>query len=307
MDPPGEGQRRQLVTAHLLRHLLRSPRYVKAWRGHASRPTQDIHQAAVAEVIALHLWDSGAWPETDKDLPRRLKDTVSRALNGKALSAQTLSWFIDAFEMSDDDAAALWTARTGLDPASSVPVVVGAGRAPPLRPSPHQTLSLHELHTVGPTGTPVEHRTIQVVRATAPMDRYTFRCDTSAVTVEVVRGGTAEPPRSEGNGLVGVDIVLPRPMSPGDVSAFEFRTVLDYEQRPAPELRRAAYRRTTNVEIGVRFHPGCLPVAAWASDWDNHDDPVPLRAVQVRLDSELSLHRFAAVLENATIGFTWAF
>lgn len=40
---------------------------------------EEINYAAVSTVIALHLWDKGLKPDTDADLPRRLRDRVRQA------------------------------------------------------------------------------------------------------------------------------------------------------------------------------------------------------------------------------------
>jgi hypothetical protein len=49
---------------------------------------------------------------------------------------------------------------------------------------------VHEQHYVGPDGRPAWHRTQQVIEATeAWVDRYPYRCDTSALAIEVEQGG----------------------------------------------------------------------------------------------------------------------
>jgi hypothetical protein len=45
--------------------------------------------------------------------PRELKDRVARALTGEVLSAQTLRYFIEAFQMNDVDADRLWSLLIG--------------------------------------------------------------------------------------------------------------------------------------------------------------------------------------------------
>ncbi len=56
---------------------------------------------------------------------------------------------------------------------------------------PHRTVSLHELHVVGPHGLPVRHRTVQVVRA-------------------------LQPGLPDGEGFTAVELRFPRPLRLGD-------------------------------------------------------------------------------------------
>lgn len=72
------------------------------------RARGEVSQAAIAEVITLYLWESGERSENSTALTRTLKDRVSRALNGIALSSETLGWIIAAFGMDSVDEARLW-------------------------------------------------------------------------------------------------------------------------------------------------------------------------------------------------------
>jgi hypothetical protein len=76
----GEGER-TARTAARLHELLASSPYRERWQVYVQRHTgHSVHQGAVAQVLACHLWDAGEVSESDVELPRRLKDTVSRAL-----------------------------------------------------------------------------------------------------------------------------------------------------------------------------------------------------------------------------------
>jgi hypothetical protein len=256
------------------------------------------------------LWDSGEVSDTDVFLPRRLKDIVSRALSGQVLAPVTLRWFIEAFAMSPMDAAHLWALRSGRDPARLAIIrddLATPMPTPPGRPRYH-TVSLHEFHTVGADRLPVAHRTVHVVRAVDELRRYPYRFDTDAATVEVLRGGTASPlywvPE---DGLYGVDILLQRPLQPGQTASFEYRTLFSYRTPPPPEFRRGARKRVDNVELHVQFHPRQLPVQIWWGIWNDHKDLQPTYEEPAELEPDGSIHRYLDSLEGHVVGFRWHF
>lgn len=295
--------------AEHLRHLLQvRPAYARAWRAHANHAST-LSQSAVARVLAAHLWESGEADEHDLTVPRRLKDAVSRALSGRHLSARTLTWFIEAFEMSPEDAQALWALRLGGEPEGTVAVVHGHAR-PPVEepPARHRTLSLNELHVVGDDGLPEQHRTIQVLLAVQTLERYPFRFDTDVAAVQVLRGGRAGPLRRDAiPGLYAVDIELTRAVPAGQTTALEYATTFAYRSAPPPEFRRGAYRPVESVEIGVQFSGRRLPAAVQWCRWERHDDAEPVSSEPVALDADHMAHRYLARLENATVGFRWSF
>ena len=101
-------------TVELLCTVLREDPEVRArWQQHVSSSGHGIHQAAIATVLAEHQWASGEVSRECTELPRRLKDTVSRALSGRTLSRRGLRLFIDAFEMDRGTSAALWERWSG--------------------------------------------------------------------------------------------------------------------------------------------------------------------------------------------------
>src|SRR5689334_19644761 len=93
--------------SQLLHELLTTvPAYRGRWQSEVRRRrSSDISRAAVAEILARHLWSTGE--RDDPELPRDLKDRVRRALTGRGLTAETLRWFVDAFAMSEQHARAL--------------------------------------------------------------------------------------------------------------------------------------------------------------------------------------------------------
>lgn len=103
------------TAAAYLRELLERPgKYRAFWETRIARLGKSaLNEAAIARVLAEHLWDVGERPDTDVELPRRLRDRVSRALDGSVLSAETLRWFIAAFKIDPRSAAHLQHLRTG--------------------------------------------------------------------------------------------------------------------------------------------------------------------------------------------------
>src|SRR5215470_17568801 len=88
--------------------LLERDDYRGLWSRHEQRSASSgVNQAAVARVIAQHLWESGERPDSQRRLPRMLKDRVHRALAGEVISPETLNWFIGAFQMTSEDARRL--------------------------------------------------------------------------------------------------------------------------------------------------------------------------------------------------------
>ena len=106
----------------LRRHLLTDPACCRRWQSRAARSRRgNLNQAAVAQVLAEWLWDSGEEHEHDVLLPRRLKDRVSRALSPlEGPSPRTLALFIAAFEIPAPVADQLWLAHLAAAPTASV-------------------------------------------------------------------------------------------------------------------------------------------------------------------------------------------
>jgi hypothetical protein len=267
---------------------------------------REINQSMVCQVLAAYLWQAGE-AEHDLDLPRRLKDKVSRALAGSVLSNSTLDLFVEAFAMSQLHRAELWALLSGGDPARVV--VVPLEEAMPTRlvdSSRYQTISLHEFHTVGADGLPAAHRTLHVIRALERVCGYTYRFDTSAAVVEVLRGGTAGPVyRTAEPDIHAVDIVFHRPLDAGETTSFEYRTLFHYATAPPTEFRRACHRPVANVELHVQFDPDLLPEAVWWTSWDRLDGPVAYEKL-MESGPDGSVHQYVDAFEGIA-GFHWSF
>lgn len=286
------------TAARVLAQLLTSEeRYRRQWRAHVQRRSpKELHQGAVAAVLAAHLWDTGAVAEDDHDLPRRMKDVVSRALAGRALSARTVGQLVEAFDLAPEHAAALWRAYE-TDRSAAADRVRGA--------TAYRTLQLDDHHVLGPDGIPVRHTTLHTIEALEPMDRFSYRFDTSAASVTVARGGTPGPVyATEQDGLFGIDIAFPVTLEPGSTRVLEYTTHFDYAEAPPPEFRRAVRSTVGSVSIQVQFDPGRLPARVlWARWADLAGPPEPLR--EVPLDDEQSVTEFERDVTSTIIGFAW--
>ena len=60
-----------------------------------------------------------------------------------------------------------------------------------------------------------------------------------------------------------------------------------------------------NVDIRVEFHPDMLPAAIWWASWDGIEGDI-VEQEAVSLDSQHSVHHYLRTLENAVVGFHWA-
>src|SRR5215469_3824182 len=105
--PASQRQKRgqRAAARHMRALLLRQGTYRLRWEAHAHDITPGvINQSAVCQVVAQHLWDTGERSEADLQLPRKLKDRISRALSDQDMSLETLRWLVEGFELSAYDA-----------------------------------------------------------------------------------------------------------------------------------------------------------------------------------------------------------
>jgi hypothetical protein len=229
-------------------------------------PPEEINYAAVGAVMKV------ADPEAAR-----------RALEGEALDADLLAEFTRAFSLRPRHAERLAELLRG---SPAVRVINGDLRAPNLvrraaPPTQHETLSLHELHVLGPDGKPAEHQTIQLIRSTVDgLESLPLRFDTEELVVDVVRGGRV-----------------------GEV--YQVRMNFFYRATPPPEFRRGVLGATKDLTLWVSFHPDRLPARVWQARWDALDHAKVIDRELVELDNERSVNcRFDAV-ERAIVGFYW--
>jgi hypothetical protein len=288
------------TSAYLRMLLLRPGEYRTLWerRAGGTQPGT-IDTDAVAGVLAEAHGDSGS----------DLVGLARGALDGTGLTPDTLGQFIAAFGIGSRHATRLWDLMRGSD---SVRVISGQlnptdeayVRADPPR---YETLSLHELHVLGPDGAPAEHQTIQVIKSTVDgLGSYPYRFDTDELVVDVIRGGRiGDHIYRVSDTLYAVDIVLNQPLATGETTLIQLRTTFFYKTPPEPEFRRGVLRTTNDVTIWVKFHKDRVPKRVWSARWDRVDHARIVDRQQVELDEELSVHgRFGSV-ERAIVGFYW--
>jgi hypothetical protein len=297
--------------ARLLSELLSNEgRYQRQWMRYAQRVRgEQLNEAAVARVLFEYLSSSGKLRDSPTKNARQMKDLVYRGLRGRFLTQRTLQLFISAFNMSDVHAENLRSTYAG---ATHNLGVFGDLNPPPTaaaafqRPN-FQTVSLLDFHTVGRDGLPLEHRTLQVIRATRDdLRKYPFRFDTTTISVDVLIGGDKSPTYRVDEGLYATDIVFPRALSQGETTTLEYVAHFDYPAPPTPTFRRAATGRIENVAIHVRFSPERLPQAVYWSVWDDiRDDSNTLTQESVVLAPDHTASRYIDAVEKTVVGFEW--
>jgi len=283
------------------------PTYRRSWQRFVSRQSapEGLSQAAVSQVLALHLWESGERAETDTDLPRTLRHRVRRALSGEKLTGETLTWFIDAFGMSDEDRQRLWRAFAGgskIDGGIVDTIEKPRGLA---RPQMHRTVTLFERYNFDATGSLVSRHTMHVIRAAeADIECYLFNHEPFAERVEVLMGGSLGRRYHYGGGLVSDEIVLERPLSRHNTISMEYLTYYPPAWRPT-EVRRAVRGRCENVDMAVLFGTEHRPVRIDFCAWADHYDGVPVLREQVEPDDRGYAHWFVPFAEQTVLGFEW--
>jgi hypothetical protein len=293
--------------------LLRIGLYRDIWEDIARNNNQRIergklNQAAVAKALANELWDIG-YSETDVDLPRKLKDKVSRALSGKGLTPEMLDLFVQAFHISPHDKQRLYDLYDG---HVELKEVIGALDPPSadsgLRPPRHRTALLFEHHYVGRDGLPAHHHTQQAIHSLVEgLASYQYCIDTDQADIRLKRGGTLGRIYPVKHGLCAADIVFPHPLRFGETHYLDYWTNFRYSAPPPREFRRGTHQRAEHLDMRVEFHRNKIPRKLWWAEWSNYTDVGTgiVRREEMPLDEELSAHRYLDAIEHAIVGFYW--
>jgi hypothetical protein len=285
-----------------LRMLLARPGEPRSvWLKRAQEPTPaDIDTAAVADVLTEHGFG--------RDIGADVRRVVEDALAGRVLESSTLEAFIVAFDLTPRPATRLRDLLSGSD---SVRVITADALAQLDRgagPPQHDTLALHEMHTLGPDGKPSEHQTIQVIKSTVDgLDTYPYRFDTDQLVVEVLRGGRVGETYRVNDNYFAVDIVLDRPLARDETALMHYRTTFAYRTAPPTEFRRGVIGTMSDVTLWVRFHPERLPTRVWLGRWDRLDHATVVEEQLVELDGEFSVQARYDAVTDSIVGFHWSF
>ncbi len=293
--------------------LLRIGLYRDIWEDIARNNNQQIergklNQAAVAKALANYLWDHDH-PETDIDLPRKLKDKVSRALSGKGLTPEMLSLFVHAFRISPHDTQRLYDLYDGhVEPTEIVGALEPYGADSGIRSPSHRTALLFEHHYVGRDGLPVHHHTQQTIRSLVDgLASYQYCFDTGEADVRLKRGGTLGQIYPIKDGYYATDITFPHPLGFGESHYLDYWTNFRYSVPPPREFRRGAHQRAEHLDMRVEFHRNKIPRKLWWAEWSNYTD-IDMDIVkreEMPLDEELSAHRYLDAIEHTIVGFYW--
>jgi hypothetical protein len=298
---------RVVETGNVLRDLLANDaRYCRLWQTKAKRMRQtDLSQAAVAEVVADYLWESGERADTEINLARDLKDRVRRALNGVTLTGETLRWFIDAFAFTNEDSKRLWATFTGNSYGVSG---IGHTLVRPremVRLQWHRTLSLFERYRVAIDGSLMDRRTMHTIGAREDgISAYLFVHEPFAKRVRVVHGGKLGRQYQYGDGLRGSDILLDRPLRRGETTSLEYVTEYSGGHARVTEVRRPARQRSENIDLAIEFHCGRLPKAVYWCVWPDHLEGSPVREEPAPVREGVA-RRFVPFIEQTAVGFRW--
>jgi hypothetical protein len=291
------------LAAQRLTAVLTDPRYRRRWQRYSSVRRGELSRAAVAAVLAAHLFETGevGWEHQARSLENR----VGRALNGDRLSDRTLELFIAAFEMTDEHAEELRALRRGQPAGDQLVVGTALDGERPMPRRTARTLQVAEHHEIGPDRSPRRHVTRQLLEAVEVTDRHHYAFDTSHAAVSVRTGGTPVAAfRVAGTPLCVVEIMLAEPLLPGQTTHLEYETVFAYPEPPAPEFRRGVTGGVRHLALTVRFDPAAPPREVWRSRWAEVTATEPAEAVPVQLVGGQTSFEVVPGGE-CVLGYTW--
>lgn len=297
--------RRTERAGRYLQHLIETdPYYRRAWLPRERRDDgRPLSQAAVARVLLEYLInEEGLDRHTDV---RKLRDKVSRAFSGRALTAATLATFIAAFDMSESHAEELSKLLAGDLPVSQAHGLWVAAPEYRILPREVETVSIDETHHIGSDRMPVLHETRQVVRAIVDgATHYTFRFDTDAALVTALEGCAASSLYVVDAKSFGVDLQFDEALRVGETAAISYRTEFSYRDPTPPEFRRAMATSIKALTLRLIFDRRCLPKRVVWGQWDDPEG-TPVSEEVVQLGPRHSVHRHLEGVTTAVVGFFW--
>jgi hypothetical protein len=312
LEAPDVDRRRSAVASAYLRELLLHDRdYMIRWqRRNLGDYSSSLNKAAVSRFVFEWLEANGESHHA-KDA-RHLEPRLGRALNGERFTAETMEWFIGAFEMSRVHEERLFGLLNGSETNGDgvPPIVIGATpiRGERTRQRRYDVLAVLERHQLDERGVPQRHTTFQVLRANQEgLSSYPYVFDTAEAEVTALRGGKMGAPKDYGrDDLTQVDFIFPRELGLGELVSFEYETRFMYKDRPEPRFVRRCERKVRLLDIGVQFHPNAAPSAAWWVSGDLHDENDRVR-LPTETDDALSVHCLLELVTQSYVGFEWCF
>ncbi|MBY3553794.1 hypothetical protein [Modestobacter lapidis] len=291
------------LAAQRLTALLVAPPYRRRWQIHSTVRRAELSRAAVAAVLAEHLYETGE--VGDGHRARSLENRVGRALNGRRMSDRTLELFITAFGLSSEHAEELRDLLRGRSGRSQLVVAGALSAEREMPPRTWRSLQLAEEHTVGPDRAPRQHVTRQLLEAVAETRRYYYAFDTAHAAVTVLTGGAPTGAfRVPGTPIHVVEIELFRPLLPGQTLHLEYRTVFSYPEPPEPVFRRGISESVRHVAVTVRFDPAATPRRVRRGRWESAAATEPAEVGPVELvGGQASLELVPD--GRCVIGYTW--
>ncbi|MGW5922313.1 hypothetical protein ACWFPY_25275 [Nocardia fluminea] len=299
------------ATAGLLRGMLRSrSAYRQRWIRHAQRMrTDDINFAAVSQVVALHLWDQGIVADSDRDLPRRLRDRIRNALRGEQLSYETLTWMIEAFDFTIEDTHEIWDTYAGSEAdgigADGISSTLRTPPVPMVSAQQHETKALFSRYFIN---SDMQLEKIETSHAMVALedgvDTFGYSPRDTLTGVQVIAGGSFGEYRNSVPGFIGVELRLDRTLRVGQHASLQYFTTHRGTPEPCTQVRRAARSRINDFDMRVIFD-GVRPARAWWCAWDGYDGGTTVLKVPVDLTALHELHRFLTFAEHTVVGFEW--
>jgi hypothetical protein len=296
-------------TGDLLSKLLTTkPAYRQRWlrEGQRIRSGERPSEAAVSRVIANYLWDIGERKDTETGLPRTIRYTVRRALTGSLIIGQTLTWFIGAFDIEDQDSTQLWKALSGDNDLELAHITDTVPTPRPMgKRQWHRTMALFERFAIGADRSYISRRTNQTIQAIENgVDSYLFNHEPYAKRINVIYGGALGKHYEYGDGLVSDDIDFGFKLNVGQRTALEYETLFDEGVHFPTEVRRAVRARVENLDFAIQFSLDQLPKAVWFCAWPDHylHDPVFKQPLELKAGR---VNRFFAYAQQTVLGFQW--
>lgn len=301
----------EVAAAEVLRELLLSrPEYKRRWMTHVRRlRTDEVSYAAVSQVVALYLWDQGIVSDSDRDLPRKLRDRIRHALRGEQLSYETLTWLIEAFGFSVADAHTIWEAFAGGSVSNlgsdGVSFTLRTPPVPMVSPQRHQTKAMFSRYFINANRMPERIETSHAMVALEDgVDTFGYSPRDTIADVQVIAGGTFSCFRESTPGFIGVELKLDRVLRAGQHASLQYFTTHRETLQPCTQLRRAARNRKNDFDMRVIFQE-IHPKKAWWCVWDSYDGGNIVQRASVELTSQNELHQFLPHVEHAVVGFEW--